>query len=264
MGPVAPTLPAHLQTKGERDPRPAAGQMLGQLGCRPRQRRQNSDWPEQDGTERCGEPTAEGQSRVQALAKGPQRMRRQSAPAEPWVGERERGRACEDMRGPGGWNQKGGGVRTVRGPIGTDLLGAVIRPRHWGAKEGSEGRRQDRSGCGWRGSYRWEQWVQGIRGSCNSHGKREGVALETDRQTHMSPEKTRTRGHRGTQTLTAAPPVKAPTTPPGAQRQEHAAGQAGRPRGPKGVTRFTTQRAIPRITNADASGCPRGGDWEGT
>lgn len=26
-----------------------------------------------------------------------------------WKGER--GRACEDMRGPGGWNREGGGVR---------------------------------------------------------------------------------------------------------------------------------------------------------
>lgn len=48
-------------------------------------------------------------------------------------------------------------------------------------------------------------------------------------ETHVSPEETRTRGHRGTQTLTAALPVKAPTGrhPVPSDKNTHQGRQAG-------------------------------------
>lgn len=127
-------------------------------------------------------------------------MRRQSAPAEPWVGERERG---------------AGPVRTCGGREAGTVKGVAYGERtHWDRPAGSCGQTEVR---GSQGGVRTEEagplWLRMekvlLLGTVGA-GNREEAATVTERarawlwrrtdETHMSPEKTRTRGHRGTQT----------------------------------------------------------------
>lgn len=97
------------------------GQMLGQLGCRPRQGRQNSYQPERDGTvSAAGSPQwrLSPWSRPRPVASGVEETVCPCRDLGGWKGER--GMACEDVQRPGGGKGMAYGERTHRGrPAGS-------------------------------------------------------------------------------------------------------------------------------------------------
>lgn len=148
----------------------------------------------------------------------------------------------------------------MRGPIGAELLGAVIRP----GVLGSQGRvRREAAGLGWRRNSCWEQQVRGAERRLHRSRKAGGRGSGNERETQTSPERNahpQARGGGGARTLTAAR-TGPDWTPPGARRQRNTAtGRAGR--GASSVTRVThaglSSEPFPRNHKRRRRGAARG------
>lgn len=196
------------------------GQMLGQLGCRPRQGRQNSYQPERDGTvSAAGSPQwrLSPRSRPRPVASGVEETVCPCRGLGGWKGER--GMACEDVQRPGGGKGMAYGERTHRGrPAGScDQTRGAGEPRK--GQKGGDMTTLAADGGG---------TTAGNRGSCSGHGKREGGALETEWETRTSPGRNaHPCAEGGADTHSSAAHTGPDWTPPVPSDERTATGRAG-------------------------------------